>query len=65
GRLCYSKSLQSQQVISIFLKLHLQTHNLTTQAKLLFFNKFLSASPPMDVHSTLFLTPCKPVGLKF
>ncbi|WP_288414884.1 hypothetical protein, partial [uncultured Acinetobacter sp.] len=40
------------QVISIFLKLNLQTHNLTTQAKLLFFNKFISASPPMDVHST-------------
>ncbi|WP_394651432.1 hypothetical protein, partial [uncultured Acinetobacter sp.] len=54
-----------QQVISIFLKLYLQTHNLTTQAKLLFFNKFLSASPPMDVHSTLFLTSCKLVGLKF
>ncbi|WP_288387061.1 hypothetical protein, partial [uncultured Acinetobacter sp.] len=64
GRLCYSKSLQSQQVISIFLKLYLQTYNLTTQAKLLFFNKFLSASPPMDVHSTLFLTPCKPVFIK-
>ncbi|WP_288449308.1 hypothetical protein, partial [uncultured Acinetobacter sp.] len=55
----------SQQVISIFLKLYLQTHNPTIQAKLLFFNKFLSASPPMDVHSTLFLTPCKLVGLKF
>ncbi|WP_288449958.1 hypothetical protein, partial [uncultured Acinetobacter sp.] len=33
-------------------KLYLQTHNPTIQAKLLFFNKFLSASPPMDVHST-------------
>ncbi|WP_335964093.1 hypothetical protein, partial [Acinetobacter haemolyticus] len=32
--------------------------NLTTKAKSLFINKFLSASPPMDVHSTAFLTQC-------
>ncbi|WP_212771394.1 hypothetical protein, partial [Acinetobacter baylyi] len=52
GRLCYSKSLQSQQVISIFLKLINQLKNPTNLAKPLFINKFLSASPPMDVHST-------------
>ncbi|WP_205620028.1 hypothetical protein, partial [Acinetobacter sp. neg1] len=54
GRLYYSKFLQSQQVISIFLKLINQPKNPTYLAKSLFLNKFLSASPPMDVHSTAF-----------
>ncbi|WP_227592133.1 hypothetical protein, partial [Acinetobacter sp. SK-43] len=39
--------------------------NLTTLAKPLFINKFLSASPPMDVHSTAFLIACNPVFYYF
>ena len=42
----------------MFLKLINQPKNLTTLAKSLFINKFLSASPPMDVHSTAFQEGC-------
>ncbi|MCU4641815.1 hypothetical protein, partial [Acinetobacter courvalinii] len=37
----------------------------TILAKPLFLNKFLSASPPMDVHSTAFQTGCNPVFYYF
>jgi len=49
----------------MFLKLINQPKNLTTSAKSLFINKFLSASPPMDVHSTVFQKGCNPVFYYF
>ncbi|WP_216070297.1 hypothetical protein, partial [Acinetobacter sp. TUM15512] len=42
-----------------FSKLINQLKNPTFSAKSLFLNKFLSASPPMDVHSTAFQNRCK------
>ncbi|MBP9786031.1 MAG: hypothetical protein KBC72_00350, partial [Acinetobacter sp.] len=55
----------SQQVISIFLKPTNHPKNLTTLAKSLFLNKFLSASPPMDVHSTGFFMRYNPLFYYF
>ncbi|WP_368570923.1 hypothetical protein, partial [Acinetobacter haemolyticus] len=37
----------------------------TNKDKSLFINKFLSASPPMDVHSTVFTTQHNPFSYYF